>query len=107
MDRKLPGVEVLPEVEAIAVLELDGSEDLSAEEPSVTQPSESESRRRCIRHRFEMRLRRSLCDPHFPEPRLADAAHIVMDMDEQLGQPVVSNGVPLTKIHHAAFDAFR
>ena len=32
MDRKLAGVEVLPEVEAIAGLELDGSEDLSAEE---------------------------------------------------------------------------
>jgi putative restriction endonuclease len=39
-----------------------------------------------------------------PEPRLLDAAHIVMDADEQLGQPVVSNGLPLTKIHHAAFD---
>ncbi len=39
-----------------------------------------------------------------PEPRLLDAAHIVMDADEQLGQPIVSNGLPLTKIHHAAFD---
>jgi putative restriction endonuclease len=28
-----------------------------------------------------------------------------MDAHEQLGQPVISNGVPLTKIHHAAFDA--
>jgi hypothetical protein len=27
------------------------------------------------------------------------------DADEQLGQPVISNGVPLTKTHHAAFDA--
>jgi predicted restriction endonuclease len=35
---------------------------------------------------------------------LLDAAHIVMDADEQLGQPIVSNGLPLTKIHHAAFD---
>src|SRR5262249_55841206 len=34
-----------------------------------------------------------------------DAAHIVMDADEQLGQPIVSNGPLLTKIHHAAFDA--
>jgi putative restriction endonuclease len=34
-----------------------------------------------------------------------DAAHIFMDADEQLGQPVISNGLPLTKIHHAAFDA--
>jgi len=40
-----------------------------------------------------------------PEPRLLDAAHIVMDADEQLGQPIVSNGLPLTKIHPAAFDA--
>jgi putative restriction endonuclease len=42
---------------------------------------------------------------HLPEQRLLDAAHIVMDADEQFGQPVVSNGLPLTKIHHAAFDA--
>jgi putative restriction endonuclease len=28
-----------------------------------------------------------------------------MDADERLGQPVISNGLPLTKIHHAAFDA--
>jgi putative restriction endonuclease len=28
-----------------------------------------------------------------------------MDADEQLGQPIVPNGLPLTKIHHAAFDA--
>jgi putative restriction endonuclease len=42
---------------------------------------------------------------HLPEPRLLDAAHIVIDADEHLGQPVISNGLPLTKIHHAAFDA--
>jgi len=41
---------------------------------------------------------------HVPEPRLLDAAHIITDAHE-LGQPVVSNGLPLTKIHHAAFDA--
>jgi hypothetical protein len=40
-----------------------------------------------------------------PEPRLLDAAHIVMDAHEPLGQPIVSNGLPLTKLHHAAFDA--
>ena len=40
-----------------------------------------------------------------PEPMLLDAAHIIADGDEQLGQPVVSNGIPLSKIHHAAFDA--
>jgi hypothetical protein len=25
-----------------------------------------------------------------------------MDADEQLGQPIVSNGLPLAKIHHVA-----
>jgi putative restriction endonuclease len=40
-----------------------------------------------------------------PEPLLLDAAHIVSDKDEWLGQPVVPYGIPLSKIHHAAFDA--
>lgn len=40
-----------------------------------------------------------------PEPLLLDAAHIIADAHEKLGQPVVSNGLPLSKIHHAAFDA--
>lgn len=40
-----------------------------------------------------------------PEPRLLDAAHIMADRHEELGQPVVSNGLPLSKIHHAAWDA--
>jgi len=39
-----------------------------------------------------------------PEPLLLDAAHIITDKDERLGQPVVPNGIPLSKIHHAAFD---
>jgi len=40
-----------------------------------------------------------------PEALLLDAAHIISDKDEKLGQPVVPNGIPLSKIHHAAFDA--
>ncbi len=40
-----------------------------------------------------------------PEVRLLDAAHIVSDTHEALGQPVIPNGLPLSKIHHAAFDA--
>jgi putative restriction endonuclease len=40
-----------------------------------------------------------------PEPMLLDAAHIVEDRNELLGQPIVRNGIPLSKIHHAAFDA--
>ena len=40
-----------------------------------------------------------------PESVLLDAAHIISDKDEKFGQPVVPNGIPLSKIHHAAFDA--
>lgn len=40
-----------------------------------------------------------------PEARLLDAAHIISDGDEGFGQPVIPNGLPLSKIHHAAFDA--
>lgn len=39
------------------------------------------------------------------EHRLLDAAHIVSDKNELLGQPIVPNGLPLSKIHHAAFDS--
>ena len=39
-----------------------------------------------------------------PEQRLLDAAHIISDKNERLGQPVVPNGLALSKIHHAAFD---
>lgn len=39
-----------------------------------------------------------------PEPRLIDAAHIMPDADE-MGLPVVRNGLTMSKIHHAAFDA--
>jgi len=40
-----------------------------------------------------------------PEPMLLDAAHIIADKDEGLGQPIVPNGLPMSKLHHAAFDA--
>jgi len=40
-----------------------------------------------------------------PELRLLDAAHIMADRHDELGQPVVANGIPLPKVHHAAFAA--
>ena len=40
------------------------------------------------------------------EQRLLDAVHIISDKNERLGQPIVPNGLPLSKIHHAAFDAY-
>lgn len=40
-----------------------------------------------------------------PEPRLIDAAHIMSDGDELYGQPDVRNGICMSKLHHAAYDA--
>lgn len=47
------------------------------------------------------RERCSVC--RLKHARLLDAAHIVPD-SEDAGEPVVSNGLSLCKIHHAAFD---
>ncbi len=98
MDRKLRGVEVLPEVEAIAVLELDGSEAFPPRNPSVTQPSEYQGTASSgIAPRCRPAYGGRCAVSHLPEPRLLDAAHIIMDANEQLRQPIVSNGLPLTK----------
>jgi len=40
-----------------------------------------------------------------PEVRLVDAAHIIPDGDEDLGQPDIRNGICMSKLHHAAYDA--
>jgi putative restriction endonuclease len=40
-----------------------------------------------------------------PETRLLDAAHIVPDADLDLGQPIIPNGLAMSRLHHAAYDA--
>jgi putative restriction endonuclease len=40
-----------------------------------------------------------------PVKDLLDASHIVADGDENWGQPILPNGLLLSKIHHAAYDA--
>jgi putative restriction endonuclease len=42
---------------------------------------------------------------NLPEVKLVDAAHIVPDGDQDLGRPDIRNGIRMSKIHHAAFDA--
>jgi len=37
--------------------------------------------------------------------KILDAAHITPDSDAE-GEPIISNGVALCKLHHAAFDRF-
>jgi putative restriction endonuclease len=66
-------------------------------------------RRRVHQRRFRervldaYRVQCAICRLHHQE--LLDAAHIVGDSEDE-GDPVVSNGLALCKLHHAAFDSF-
>ena len=88
-----------------------------AERPAAGMPESSAERRyalRTVKQRLhQASFREAVITAYkgrcalsgLPEPLLLDAAHIVDDKDERLGQPIVPNGLPLSKIHHAAFDA--
>ncbi|RMG47409.1 MAG: HNH endonuclease [Acidobacteria bacterium] len=67
---------------------------------------------RTVRHRIHQRsfrervlraYRRRCALCRLPEGALLDAAHIIPDSSER-GEPVVTNGIALCKLHHAAFD---
>ena len=68
---------------------------------TVKQRLHQGSFREAVIHAYDGRCALS----RIPEPLLLDAAHIIADKDEDLGQPIIPNGIPLSKIHHAAFDA--
>lgn len=67
------------------------------------------ARRRVHQRAFRERVLRAyrsqcaLC--HLKHGELLDAAHIVPDAEEE-GEPVVSNGLALCRLHHGAFDRF-
>lgn len=56
--------------------------------------------RELVVHAYDCRC--AICRLQHPE--LLDAAHIIPDGDE-LGLPIVTNGLSLCKIHHAAYDS--
>jgi putative restriction endonuclease len=66
------------------------------------------ARRRVHQQAFRERVLRAyrgqcaLC--HLKHTELLEAAHIVSDSEE--GEPVVSNGLALCRLHHGAFDRF-
>lgn len=88
------------------------------EEPSIHgQPPQDSIERRYTLRQVKQRLHQSqfreavltaynqrCAISNLPEEKLLDAAHITPDSQEHLGQPEVINGLPLSKVHHAAFD---
>jgi putative restriction endonuclease len=92
-------------------------EDVESLAPGVTPAAADAARRAYVTRMALVRLhqakfrqtvltayatRCTVCRLHHRE--LLDAAHIVGDT-HALGEPVVTNGLALCKIHHAAFDA--
>ncbi len=87
------------------------------DQEALTPPENALERRyalRAVKHRLhQASFREAVISAYngrcalsgLPESVLLDAAHIISDKDEKFGQPVVPNGIPLSKIHHAAFDA--
>jgi len=89
----------------------------SAGQPT-SEVHEAEGRRAYITATLRVRLHQrdsenASCVPTATNARFAafghrdllDAAHIIGD-SESTGEPVVTNGLSLCKIHHAAFDRF-
>jgi putative restriction endonuclease len=82
----------------------------------ISAPAHAERRYalRTVQHRLHQALFRARVIEAYgrrcalsglPEPRLIDAAHIIPDADERLGQPDIRNGICMSKVHHAAYDA--
>ena len=71
----------------------------------VTTQARHRLHQRAFRERVLQAYRNqcALCSLRHAE--LLDAAHIIPDADE-LGEPVVPNGISLCRLHHAAFDRF-
>lgn len=104
---------------SVAVDEASGALPPVVEDPVSEQLAEDRSARRryitaTVRRRLHQRgFRERVLDAYRDQcalcrlrhRELLDAAHIVADVDVG-GEPIVSNGLALCKIHHAAYDAF-
>lgn len=85
--------------------------------PSPLSPPLSSDERRYATRAVKQRLHQSMfrerviaayrgrcAITRLPLPGLVEAAHVVPDIDTDLGQPNIQNGICLSKLHHAAFD---
>lgn len=84
-----------------------------SDDVEVDAPLRREYATRAVRQRlFQAEFRRRVVDAYrqrcalcsLRHRELLDAAHITADSDA--GEPIVSNGMALCKLHHAAFDGF-
>jgi putative restriction endonuclease len=79
--------------------------DLSAAERRyATRQVRQRLHQRMFRARVVAAYRHRCVLTGLPVAGLVDAAHIGPDLDAELGQPDVRNGVAMSRLHHAAFD---
>lgn len=71
----------------------------------VTSLVRTRLHQRAFRERVLDAYRRECAFCRFRHEELLDAAHIIPDADPE-GEPVVSNGMSLCRLHHAAFDKY-
>jgi putative restriction endonuclease len=69
----------------------------------ITRVARQRIHQRTFRDRVLAAYREQCTVCHLRHANLLDAAHIIPDTDPE-GAPVVSNGLSLCKLHHAAFD---
>lgn len=77
----------------------------SARREYVTAVTRRRVHQRAFRERVLKAYQSACAFCHFRHEELLDAAHIVADADP-LGEPHVSNGLALCRLHHAAFDRY-
>lgn len=70
----------------------------------LVQPTRRRVHQEMFRERVLRAYREQCAVCRLRHTELLDAAHIIPDANP-LGEPVVSNGISLCKLHHAAFDA--
>jgi len=80
-------------------------EDAGARRRYVTSVARRRLHQRAFRERVLVAYRHQCAACHLRHDELLDAAHIIPDADPE-GEPVISNGLALCRLHHAAFDRF-
>ena len=94
----------LREWRAVGGADVIGEDEASARREYVTAIVRRRLHQRSFREKVLRAYREQCALCRLRHDELLDAAHIVADSEE--GPPLVSNGVSLCKLHHAAFDSF-
>ncbi len=81
------------------------AESAAARREYVTTLARRRLHQRAFRERVLLAYRRQCALCHLRHEELLDAAHIVPDSEPE-GEPIVSNGLALCRLHHSAFDGF-